>query len=166
MELRLQERFSHIGIITENDLVLGRIRLGMAPIRAVNYIKPLDFTTSRNPQVRESTLVLGPECRIWARRDSNPRPHGCEPLIYTSGERLRIGVEQAMMPITACLPLPPVTWGLRTRCEQRRERHLRIVPPGLLGFTVESVPHCECSKRFTAAWVRPGHPVMSSRRFP
>jgi hypothetical protein len=78
----------------------------------------------------------------WARRDSNPKLNavqpltGCEPLIYTSGERLRNGVEKAMMPITACLPLPPVTWGLRTRCEQRCERYLRIVPPGLLGFTV------------------------------
>ena len=39
-----------------------------------------------------------------------------------SWERIGNGVEQAMMPITARLPLPPVTWGLRTRCEQRRER--------------------------------------------
>ncbi len=52
------------------------------------------------------------------------------PLIYTSGERIRNGVEQAMMPITTCLPLPPVTWGSRTRCEPRRERRVGIVPPG------------------------------------
>ncbi|MGB3717160.1 MAG: metallophosphoesterase family protein [Candidatus Promineifilaceae bacterium] len=91
---------------------------------------------------------------------------GCEPLIYTSGERIRNGVEQAMMPFTTCLPLPPVTWGLRTRCELRCERHLGIVPPGFPGHTVKSVPHCECSKRCTAAWARSGYPVMSSRRNP
>ncbi len=63
----------------------------------------------------------------------------------------RNGVEQAMTPIIACLPLPPVTWGSRTRCEPRCERHLRIVPPGFPGHTVKIVPHCECFKRCTVA---------------
>jgi hypothetical protein len=93
-------------------------------------------------------------------------PNGCEPLIYTNGERVRNGVEQAMMPFTTCLPLPPVTWGLRTRCEPRCERQPRIVPPGFPGHTIKSVLHCECSKRCMVAWARPGHPVMSSRRIP
>ena len=87
-------------------------------------------------------------------------------LFILVGNGYGMRVEQAMMPITTRLPLPPVTWGLRTRCELRCERRLRIVPPGLSGNTVKSVPHCECSKRFTVAWARLGHPVMSSRRIP
>jgi len=43
------------------------------------------------------------------RVNSNDRAYGCEPLIYTSGERIRNEVEQAIMPFTTYLPLPPPT---------------------------------------------------------
>jgi hypothetical protein len=43
-----------------------------------------------------------------------------------------------------------------------RDEHLAgIVPAAFPSHTVKSVSHCECSKKFTAAWAWSGHPVTT-----